>query len=308
MLYVPIYEHFVIIFSDNCVNFVYTEPSDNLMHMVADVDDSMDLLPRAVSPDNIPSLPEIDYSEGEDPDPLMYQSEIQDETIDQCLNPPSFFGVRYSSNEIVGNCMASSSYGDDQIDDTAVREFLSQDNAPSATSFSVMRPKQRVFLSARDALVAGESRESFADVLARDEIPGPVMQIQLRDETPGPVMQIQLRDMLLARGALTGGEGHSESVAAIPASFKFAIGDRVVSKNTRCDGMYPGIITGKDVQENLPTYTVIFLDNESDVGVAEHHMFKMSDGCAAIIPPVSIMHPLHQLNSKRVSQKSSISK
>jgi len=305
-----------MIFSDNCLNFVYTEPSDNLMDMVSDNDDWVPDPQRSESPpEQIPTFPDMEYSENEDqgdPGPSIHLTEIQSEIIDQPLNPPAFFGVRTASKEIMDRALGSSSYCDHRIEDTSFRDFLAQDDIPNVNSLPVLLPKQRVFLSARDAVMGDGSRASFANVLARDTI-------------TGPEMQIQLSDLLSARGTLLRAPSLSDIVNELrrpltpimsgiayepepSVSFNFNIGDRVVSKNERCDGMHPGVITAKAVKDNLPTYTVLFLDDESDVGVAEEHMFKMSEGLGAIIPSFGIMLPLLQRNNKRVAQKSFVYK
>jgi hypothetical protein len=327
-----------------------------------------------VSLDNPDAWSEIDYSDDEvdngckEPGSSTIPSQIREKTpppdiehIDPLAireSTPPLFAVHCPSQAIVDTVrepslplydMGSTAYGAD----TSFRDFMRLDDAVP----------QAVFLSARDALLGGESRESFAAVLSREHISGPDMQIRLRDflsardalasladgpasfasvlqavvpdspdeiEPPAPPVTFQFA--VGDRVAHTeGSDGmHAGTITALtvdehnsptytvtwdcpdmdldevepPVTFKFAVGDRVVSRNERCEGMHAGTITAQAVDDhNSPTYTVLFLDEAEDVGVAEDHMFKMPDSLPAIVPKPSILQPLYARLNKRVAHK-----
>lgn len=262
--------------------------------------------PPPPSPKNMDALSEIAYSDDEydkgytSPVSSTVPSPIMSALLPSKA-PDTLRSVTPVLFRMADMSMGSASYTADHMDDS-FRDFMSPDDA-------LLQPKQRVFRSARDALIGDQQRESFAAVLAREDL-------------SGPEMQIRLRDFLSARDALASLTDAPASFASVlqsvlpdtpdtqpqpPVAFKFAIGDRVVSKNETYDAMSAGIVTATAVgKENLPTYTVLFLDENTNVAVAEHHMFKMSSGIGDINPTPSIMQPLYQHLNKRVAQKSFI--
>ena len=332
--------------------------------------------PRAVSPDNPDAWSEIAYSDDEDdngykePGSSTVPSQIREKTplsdiehIEQLAirdSTPPLFAVHCPSQAIVDTVrepslplydMGTGATADGA--DASFRDFMSLDDAVP----------QAVFRSARDALLGGEPRESFAAVLAREHLTGPDMQIRLRDflsardalasltdgpasfasvlqadvpespdeiEPPAPPVTFQFAvgdrvshtegcdGMHVGTITATAVDEHNSPTYTVtwdcpdmdldevepPVAFKFAVGDRVVSHNERCDGMQAGTITAQAVDEhNEPTYTVLFLDEAEDVGVAEHHMFKMPASLPEIVPKPSILQPLYARLYKRVAHK-----